>query len=73
MPLLVRTWNVFHGNASPPERASFLKEMVELATADRPDVLCLQELPVWALEWLDEWSGMPSVGVVARRSLLPRL
>jgi endonuclease/exonuclease/phosphatase family metal-dependent hydrolase len=70
VPLLVRTWNVFHGNASPPERASFLKEMVELAAADRPDVLCLQELPVWALERLDEWSGMQAFGAVAARPLL---
>jgi endonuclease/exonuclease/phosphatase family metal-dependent hydrolase len=70
VPLLVRTWNVFHGNASPPERASFLKEMVELATADRPDVLCLQELPVWSLERLDKWSGMQTFGAVAARPLL---
>ena len=46
MSLLVRTWNVFHGNASPPERHGFLEQMVRLATEDRPDVLCLQELPV---------------------------
>jgi endonuclease/exonuclease/phosphatase family metal-dependent hydrolase len=70
VPLLVRTWNVFHGNATPPERGSFLKEMVELATADRPDVLCLQELPVWSLERLGEWSGMLAFGAVAARPLL---
>ena len=70
MPLLVRTWNVFHGNANPPERRDFLEEMVRLASADRPDVLCLQELPVWALRRLDEWSGMRSFGAVAARPLL---
>ena len=70
MPLLVRTWNVFHGNAKPPERRGFLEEMVRLASADGPDVLCLQELPVWALRWLDEWSGMRSFGAVAARPLL---
>jgi endonuclease/exonuclease/phosphatase family metal-dependent hydrolase len=70
VPLLVRTWNVFHGNASPPERGSFLKEMVQLATEDRPDVLCLQELPVWALEHLEGWSRMRSFGAVAARPLL---
>jgi endonuclease/exonuclease/phosphatase family metal-dependent hydrolase len=68
--LLVRTWNVFHGNASPPERRSFLKEIVQLATEDDPDVLCLQELPVWALGHLDDWSGMRSFGAVAARPLL---
>ena len=70
MALLVRTWNVFHGNASPPERRSFLKEIVQLATEDDPDVLCLQELPVWALGHLDDWSGMHSFGAVAARPLL---
>jgi endonuclease/exonuclease/phosphatase family metal-dependent hydrolase len=70
VPLLVRTWNVFHGNASPPERRDFLEEMVRMASSDRPDVLCLQELPVWSLRRLDEWSGMRSFGAVAARPLL---
>jgi len=68
--LLVRTWNVFHGNAVPPERRAYLEEMVRLATEDRPDVLCLQEVPVWALSRLVEWSGMRSFGAVAARPLL---
>jgi endonuclease/exonuclease/phosphatase family metal-dependent hydrolase len=42
-------------------------EMVRLASADRPAVLCLQEVPVWALAPLDDWSGMPAVGAVAQR------
>jgi endonuclease/exonuclease/phosphatase family metal-dependent hydrolase len=68
--LLVRTWNVFHGNAKPPERRGFLGEAVRLATADQPDVLCLQEVPVWALSRLAGWSGMRSFGAVAARPLL---
>jgi endonuclease/exonuclease/phosphatase family metal-dependent hydrolase len=44
--------------------------MVRLATADRPDVLCLQEVPVWALNRLSDWSGMAVFGEVAAR---PRL
>jgi endonuclease/exonuclease/phosphatase family metal-dependent hydrolase len=44
--------------------------MVRLASADRPDVLCLQELPVWSLDELDEWSGMTAVAAVARRPTL---
>lgn len=47
--MLVRSWNVFHGNTVPPQRHAFLDEMLALATADGPDVLCLQELPAWAL------------------------
>jgi endonuclease/exonuclease/phosphatase family metal-dependent hydrolase len=68
--LLVRTWNVFHGNTSPPERRGYLEEMVQLASEDGPDVLCLQELPVWSLQRIDDWSGMRSFGTVAARPLL---
>ena len=68
--LLVRTWNVFHGNAKPPERRGFLEEAVRLASADSPDVLCLQEVPAWALSHLAGWSGMRSFGAVAARPLL---
>jgi endonuclease/exonuclease/phosphatase family metal-dependent hydrolase len=68
--MLVRTWNVFHGNAAPPERRAFLRQMIELVSRDRPDVVCLQELPVWSLRHLESWSGMHATGAVARR---PRL
>jgi endonuclease/exonuclease/phosphatase family metal-dependent hydrolase len=64
--VLVRTWNLFHGNTVPPRRRDRLEEMVRLASEDRPAVLCLQEVPVWALERLDEWSGMRSFGEVAQ-------
>jgi endonuclease/exonuclease/phosphatase family metal-dependent hydrolase len=47
--VLVRTWNLFHGNTVPPGRHAYLDEMVELASADDPDVLCVQEVPGWAL------------------------
>ena len=70
MPLLVRTWNLFHGNAVPPERNAFLREMVELVTADDPDVVCLQEVPAWALRHLEEWSGMHAIGAVGAQPLL---
>jgi len=70
MRLLVRTWNVFHGNASPPERRAFLGQMVRLAVADGPDVLCLQELPVWSLRRLEGWSGMTAVSDLTKRPLL---
>ena len=70
MPLVVRTWNLFHGNASPPERRGFLREMVELITADDPDVVCLQELPVWATGRIARWSGMEAAWAVGARPLL---
>ncbi len=46
--------------------------MIRLATADGPDVLCLQELPLWALPRLERWSGgMIARWTVARRPWLP--
>jgi endonuclease/exonuclease/phosphatase family metal-dependent hydrolase len=65
--LLVRTWNVFHGNTQPPGRRAFLEEMVRLACADHPDLLCLQEIPVWATGRLGGWSGMAVASDVAER------
>jgi endonuclease/exonuclease/phosphatase family metal-dependent hydrolase len=62
--VLVRTWNVFHGNSVPPKRRDFLEEMVELATLDAPDVLCLQEVPAWALPrfTIGDVAARPTVG-----------
>jgi endonuclease/exonuclease/phosphatase family metal-dependent hydrolase len=68
--LLVRTWNVFHGNAVPPERRAYLRAMVELVTADRPDVVCLQEVPLWAFSSLERWSGMSALHAAAAPPLL---
>src|SRR6266508_2049519 len=68
--MLIRSWNLFHGNSCPPVRASYLEETVRLASADHPDVLLLQEVPVWAFGRLGSWSGMTAVADVAQR---PRL
>jgi endonuclease/exonuclease/phosphatase family metal-dependent hydrolase len=66
--VLVRSWNLFHGNTKPPQRRAFLDEMIRLATADDPDVLCLQEVPAWAL------ARFTAGDVAARpRALSPRL
>jgi endonuclease/exonuclease/phosphatase family metal-dependent hydrolase len=67
LSLLIRSWNLFHGNTKPTQRKAYLDEMVRLATADGPDVVCLQEVPVWALSRLGTWSGMQSFGEVAQR------
>jgi endonuclease/exonuclease/phosphatase family metal-dependent hydrolase len=72
--VLVRSWNLFHGNAQPPRGGSHLEAMVRLAVHDRPDVLCLQELPLWALRRLAGWSGMQvfaDVAAPARLGPLP--
>jgi endonuclease/exonuclease/phosphatase (EEP) superfamily protein YafD len=64
--VLVRSWNLYHGNTSPPGRRNYLEAMVRLASEDRPEVLCLQELPAWALPHLAAWSGMTAVADVAQ-------
>ena len=71
LSLLVRTWNVFHGNAFPPRRHGFLREMIELVCHDRPDVVCLQEIPVWGVSRLERWSSMQVFPVVARGPRVP--
>ena len=61
--MLVRSWNLFHGNTVPSQRHAFLDDMVRLSTADDPDVLCLQEVPAWAL-------GDLTLGDLAARPVL---
>jgi endonuclease/exonuclease/phosphatase family metal-dependent hydrolase len=68
--VLVRTWNLFHGNTVPPGRRAYLREMVELVTADRPDVVCLQEVPGWALGRLGGWTGMTELSAWSKRPSL---
>ena len=70
--MLVRSWNVFHGRSSPPGHRIHLREMVELVAQDAPDVVCLQELPLWALSRLEDWSGMTALSTVAKRTPVPR-
>jgi endonuclease/exonuclease/phosphatase family metal-dependent hydrolase len=66
--VLVRSWNLFHGNTLPRDRRSHLEEMIRRATEDRPAVLCVQEVPLWALRRLSAWSGMTVHHVVTRRA-----
>jgi endonuclease/exonuclease/phosphatase family metal-dependent hydrolase len=67
--LLVRTWNLFHGRTVPESRRLELERMVRLATEDRPALVGLQEVPIWALGRLEEWSGMRAVWAVAMPAL----
>jgi len=69
--MLVRTWNLFHGNTVPPQREAFLDEMIRLATADDPDVLCVQEVPGWALPQftVGDMASRPPLGVAAGRAI----
>jgi endonuclease/exonuclease/phosphatase family metal-dependent hydrolase len=68
--VIIRTWNLFHGNTFPPGRKRYVEEMVRLVTAGAPDAVCLQEVPPWALPRLPDWSGMEVFGEVAARPMV---
>lgn len=68
--MLIRTWNLFHGNTKPPQRHAFLEEMVRLAVSGDPDVVALQEIPAWGLPLLRDWSGYTAVTALAARPTL---
>jgi endonuclease/exonuclease/phosphatase family metal-dependent hydrolase len=68
--VVIRTWNLFHGNTHPPGRRRYVEEMVRLITAGEPDAVCLQEVPPWALRRLPKWSGMHAFGEVAARPMV---
>ena len=68
--MVVRTWNLFHGNTYPAGRKRYVEQMVRLVADGRPDAVCLQEVPPWALGRLGEWSGMHLFGEVAARPML---
>jgi endonuclease/exonuclease/phosphatase family metal-dependent hydrolase len=68
--VIVRTWNLFHGNTVPPGRRAHLQQMVELITADRPDIVLLQEIPGWALPHVGTWAKMRSSAARAKRPKL---
>jgi endonuclease/exonuclease/phosphatase family metal-dependent hydrolase len=62
--LRVRTWNIAHGRDVPPDRLfghvhrKLLDEMAALMIEDAPDIVLLQEVPVWAGALLRERTGM---------------
>jgi endonuclease/exonuclease/phosphatase family metal-dependent hydrolase len=62
---------LFHGNSFPPQRRAFLHEMIDLATADEPDVWCAQEVPGWALQrfTVGDMSSRPPLGTVLGRAI----
>jgi len=68
--VIVRTWNLFHGNTVPPGRRAHLRQMVELITADRPDIVLLQEIPGWALPHIGAWANMQCSWARAKRPKL---
>lgn len=55
----------------PPGRRSQLEQAIRLASADEPDLLCLQELPLWGFAELERWSGMQAFCVRSQRTRLP--
>jgi endonuclease/exonuclease/phosphatase family metal-dependent hydrolase len=70
LSLLVRTWNVYHGRTYPKSERAYLERMVRLISLDAPDVVALQEVPLWALGRLERWSGMRAHWAVTVPSIL---
>jgi endonuclease/exonuclease/phosphatase family metal-dependent hydrolase len=68
--LLVRTWNLYHGRTYPASRRLHLEQMVRLVTADAPDVVALQEVPLWAVRRLESWSAMRAAWAMTMPALL---
>jgi endonuclease/exonuclease/phosphatase family metal-dependent hydrolase len=69
--VLVRSWNLFHGNTLPPGRRRYVEQMVRRICEDDPLLVCLQEVPPFALPHLERWGGRPAVGDVAMRPKIP--
>jgi endonuclease/exonuclease/phosphatase family metal-dependent hydrolase len=68
LAFVVRTWNIFHGRTVPEGRTLHVERMVRLVSEDRPAIVALQEVPVWALSRIEEWSGMRTLPAVAMRA-----
>src|SRR5262252_5313674 len=65
LTLQIRTWNIAHGVDVPPReggyghmRRKLLREMAGLMVEGAPDLILLQEVPVWAGPLLREATGM---------------
>jgi len=72
LPLVVRTWNLYHGRTKPNSGRTYLERMVRLAS-EGADLVALQEVPSWALGRLEAWSGATVFGAVARPARLGAL
>jgi endonuclease/exonuclease/phosphatase family metal-dependent hydrolase len=59
--LVIRTWNLYHGRTHPKSGRTYLERMVRLVSLDAPDIVALQEVPLWALGRLERWSGMRAI------------
>jgi endonuclease/exonuclease/phosphatase family metal-dependent hydrolase len=68
--VLIRSWNVYHGRSHPAGRRGHLRAAIELTAADGPDVVCLQELPLWSLARLERWSSMRAFTARTKRAPL---
>jgi endonuclease/exonuclease/phosphatase family metal-dependent hydrolase len=69
--VLLRSWNLFHGNTLPPRRRRYVEQMVRLVCENDPVLVCLQEVPPFALPHLERWAGRTAVGDVAMRARIP--
>jgi endonuclease/exonuclease/phosphatase family metal-dependent hydrolase len=77
--LQIRTWNIAHGRDVPPDRGhrhlrrKLLDQMAALIVEQSPDIILLQEVPVWAGSLLREATGMGVTLAPAYGAHLPDL
>jgi endonuclease/exonuclease/phosphatase family metal-dependent hydrolase len=67
--MLVRAWNL-HLGKDAKGHGNHVREMVELVTAGGPAIVCLQEVPDWAVDDLPKWTGMAVSSVRMHRAKL---
>ena len=61
----IATFNINNIKRRLPNLLDWLKK------TSSPDIVCLQEVPVWALPKLAAWSGFDAFAAVAERGLRP--
>ena len=69
--MLVRSWNLYHGRTLPLGRNADHLGEIRTPTEDDPDVLCVQEVPAWALRkfTVGDVASRPPFGAAVGRAI----
>jgi len=72
LPLLVLSWNIFHGRSLPPANRNLLPEFAERLAGWAWDVAVLQEVPPWWPPELARAAGATQrTALTSRNAFLP--
>jgi endonuclease/exonuclease/phosphatase family metal-dependent hydrolase len=72
-PVLILSWNLFHGRSLPPTRHALLRQFAAQLAEWRWDVALLQEAPPWWLAELARAAGAERRRALTSRNALPAL